>query len=70
MKTGNTILAGTIELHLQTSGWKTHRHESDNHYRNVIRHVAYEHNEKENDIPVLELSSRSQTYCWSNMSLS
>ena len=48
VKIGNTILAGNIELHLQTSDWKKHQHESDQTYKNVVLHVVYEHNEKVN----------------------
>jgi hypothetical protein len=55
---GTTTFAGTIELHLKTSDWRKHQHESDGQYKNVILHVVYHHDEKVNDIPVLELDSR------------
>jgi len=58
IKIGTTTLAGTIELHTKTSEWRRHQHEKDNHYKNVILHVVFEHDERVNDIPVLELSSR------------
>ena len=58
IKIGETILAGTIELHTKTSEWKKHQHETDENYKNVILHVVFEHDEKVNDIPVLALSSR------------
>ena len=57
IKLGNTILAGTIELHTHTSEWKKHKHDSDEKYRNVVLHVVFHHDEKVNDIPVLELSN-------------
>ena len=58
IKIGDTILAGTIELHTKTSEWRKHQHEGDENYKNVILHVVFEHDEKVNDVPVLELSSR------------
>jgi len=58
IKIGTTTLVGTIELHTRTSEWKKHKHDADENYRNVILHVVYEHDEKVNDVPVLELSPR------------
>ncbi|HUC83510.1 MAG TPA: DUF2851 family protein [Flavisolibacter sp.] len=58
IKIGNTTLAGNIELHLTTSDWKRHNHETDNNYRNVILHVVFQHDQTVNNIPVLELGSR------------
>ena len=59
IKIGNTILAGTVELHLKTSQWNHHGHQNDNNYKNVILHVVFEHDlAEENNIPVLELQSR------------
>ncbi len=58
IKIGATTLAGSIELHLKTSDWKKHRHEQDKHYKNVVLHVVYQHDEEVNTIPVLELESR------------
>ena len=58
IKIENTILAGTVEVHIKTSEWRKHRHEKDENYKNVILHVVFEHDEVVNDIPVLELSSR------------
>ncbi|RYZ29474.1 MAG: DUF2851 family protein [Chitinophagaceae bacterium] len=58
IKIGSTTLAGAIELHTKTSEWKKHKHDADENYRNVMLHVVYEHDEKVNDVPVLELSPR------------
>ena len=58
IKIENTILAGTIEIHIKTSEWKKHRHQNDENYKNVILHVVFDHDETVNNIPVLELSSR------------
>jgi hypothetical protein len=59
VKIGNTILAGTIEIHCKTSDWEKHQHHKDKNYRNVILHVVYENDvDLNNNIPVLELESR------------
>src|SRR6185369_475245 len=71
IKIGDTIWAGAVELHIKTSDWIKHKHQSDPNYRNVILHVVWENDEtdghfkgagKKGDeiltIPVLELSGR------------
>jgi len=54
------LFAGNIEIHLLTSDWNKHRHDSDPSYDNVILHVVFEHdkeikNSKGIIIPTLEL---------------
>lgn len=59
IKIGNTIFAGTIEVHCKASEWEKHQHHKDNNYRNVILHVVNEKDASfDNHIPVLELQSR------------
>jgi hypothetical protein len=58
IRIGATTLAGSVELHSKTSEWKKHKHENDPNYKTVILHVVFEHDEKVNEIPVLELGSR------------
>lgn len=41
VRIGNTILAGTIELHVLTSHWQQHGHSQDDNYGNVILHVVW-----------------------------
>jgi hypothetical protein len=55
--------AGSVEIHIQSSGWREHRHQEDPAYENVVLHVVWEENEKilRGDgtlIPTLELRSR------------
>lgn len=58
LKLGNTIWVGSVELHVKSSDWVKHRHNSDSNYRNVILHVVYEHDDKRSELPVLELKER------------
>ncbi len=38
-----TSWAGHIEIHINSSDWKKHRHQKDPAYNNVILHVVYNH---------------------------
>lgn len=59
VKVNDTILAGSVELHIKTSQWNDHGHQHDANYRNVVLHVVYENNEPISPtIPLLELQSR------------
>ncbi|HEY9116715.1 MAG TPA: DUF2851 family protein [Roseivirga sp.] len=60
IKVGNVLWAGSVEIHIKSSDWKSHQHHGDPNYANVILHVVYEHNleikNPEGDlIPTLEL---------------
>jgi hypothetical protein len=57
IKLGNTVFAGSVELHLKTSEWYKHGHHTDKNYKNVILHVVLE-NDEESELPVLELRER------------
>lgn len=57
---GTQKWAGNIEIHLKSSDWYVHHHETDPNYENVILHVVWEHDtevfRKDNtEIAVLEL---------------
>lgn len=57
---GNQKWAGNIEIHLKSSDWYAHHHETDSNYNNVILHVVWEHDvaiyrKNNSEIPVLEL---------------
>lgn len=54
--------AGNVEIHLKSSDWYIHHHETDPAYDNVILHVVWEHDLEVmrpdgSEIPVLELAS-------------
>lgn len=57
------LWAGTVEMHLKSSYWYAHRHETDKAYNNVILHVVWEHDVEVFDInqqpiPTLELKNQ------------
>ncbi|MES2812002.1 MAG: DUF2851 family protein [Bacteroidota bacterium] len=57
---GHQKWAGNIEIHLKSSHWYLHHHETDKNYDNVILHVVWQNDSqifrKDNsEIPVLEL---------------
>ncbi|MCR5863229.1 DUF2851 family protein [Flavobacterium sp. J372] len=52
--------AGNVEIHIKSSDWYLHHHESDSNYDSVILHVVWEHDvdvyhRGNSAIPVLEL---------------
>lgn len=54
--------AGNVEMHLKSSDWYLHHHETDSNYNNVILHVVWEHDTdvfraNNQTIPVLELKN-------------
>ena len=54
------LWAGNVEIHIKSSDWYVHHHETDTNYDNVILHVVWEHDtdvfRKDNTaIPTLEL---------------
>lgn len=55
--------AGSVEIHILSSGWREHKHQEDPAYENVVLHVVWEENEmvfrKDGSrIPTLELKPR------------
>lgn len=41
VKIGDTILAGQVEIHINSSDWQKHGHSNDDAYKNVILHIVY-----------------------------
>ena len=66
IKIGETLWAGQVEIHVLTSDWNRHHHQSDKAYDNVVLHVVYENDAKVNDIPVLELKGKFDTNIFDN----
>ena len=63
IKIGDTLWAGNVEMHLKSSEWLTHQHQTDTAYNNVILHVVLEEDQaiKRHTgeiIPCLELAKR------------
>ena len=52
VRIGKTKWVGNIELHLRSSDWFKHQHESDKHYTNIILHVVWEA-----DVPIYDLNN-------------
>lgn len=55
--------AGSVEIHIYSSGWREHKHQEDAAYENVVLHVVWEENEQiiRKDgtlLPTLELKPR------------
>lgn len=40
LRIGDTLWAGTVEIHLRASDWYRHGHHGDPHYANVVLHVV------------------------------
>lgn len=58
IRIGDTLWVGNIEVHVNSSGWLSHRHHTDRAYDNVILHVVYEHDMPHSEIPTLALQGR------------
>jgi hypothetical protein len=66
IKIDNTLMVGHIELHVQSSDWLLHGHQTDPHYKNIILHVVWNHNKEINlPFPTVELKN-----CVAKLSLS
>jgi hypothetical protein len=59
IKINNTLWAGNIELHIKTSDWNNHKHNTDKNYGNVILHVVWENDvHLANKLPTIVLQDR------------
>ena len=60
IRIGDTVWAGNVEIHLRSSDWLRHRHQTDSHYNNVILHVVGQNDAEIRDhngqlIPAVEI---------------
>lgn len=60
------LWAGNVEIHVKSSDWYVHHHETNSAYDNVILHVVWEHNieifrANNTKIPTLELKQYVNT---------
>ncbi|MEX0996089.1 MAG: DUF2851 family protein [Flavobacteriaceae bacterium] len=67
IRIGNQLWVGNVEIHLKSSDWYAHHHETDKAYDNVILHVVWEHDvevfRKDNTvIPTLVLKNRVDAF--------
>ncbi|HOZ14275.1 MAG TPA: DUF2851 family protein [Tenuifilaceae bacterium] len=65
VKVGNTLWAGNVEMHINSSDWFNHNHQTDKNYDNVILHVVV-NNDKQtvtslgSPIPTLQIKYPSE----------
>jgi len=63
IKIGQTQWAGNVEIHVKSSDWNKHQHQSDAAYNTVILHVVWEHDAEvaqENGITVPTLALQNK----------
>ena len=60
LRIDNNQWVGSVEMHLLSSGWLRHSHDTDNNYRNVILHVVWKQDTAfiNRNIPTLVLDQR------------
>jgi hypothetical protein len=63
IRIGRTLWAGNVEVHINTSDWRKHKHQFDKAYDNIILHVVYKADEKlcrpnGEEIPTIEINKR------------
>lgn len=68
IKVDNTILVGSIELHIKTSDWVKHNHCLNKKYNNVILHVVWLNDVSitTHHFPTLELTGKVSRYYLDN----
>jgi len=65
VKIGETLWAGNVEIHLSSSDWNRHKHQSDKSYNSVILHVVEKadravYRQTGEEIPQLEITIREE----------
>lgn len=67
IKIGNTIWAGNIEIHINSSDWYLHKHHIDKAYNNVILHVVLNldkevYNSAKQKVPSIAIRIKEELY--------
>lgn len=67
IKIEETIWAGNIEMHVNASDWKKHKHQNDESYNSIVLHVVAKNDYKAtrnngDEIPTLELKAPKNLY--------
>jgi hypothetical protein len=56
---GDKLWAGHVEIHVKTSDWNRHGHQTDKAYQNIVLHVVYENDAKaQRFFPVKKLEDK------------
>ena len=66
IRIGDKLWAGHVEIHVKSSDWNRHGHQTDKAYQNVILHVVYENDTQVTDLPTLELKSHFDEALFTN----
>lgn len=71
LKVDNTLWAGNVEIHVNSSDWKKHMHQQDKAYNNIVLHVVYQadvpiYRSSGEAIPTVELKERIQEKIYHN----
>ena len=69
IRMGDTVWAGNVEVHINSSDWVRHRHQEDKAYDNVILHVVFRHDQPISrqdgtEIPTLILEDKLSRQAW------
>ncbi len=71
IKMDDTIWAGNVEMHVRSSDWYRHHHDTDRAYDTVVLHVVYQHDKEvftssNQKIPTLELKGKFDESLYDN----
>lgn len=71
IKVGETLWAGNVEVHVNSSDWKRHLHQKDKAYDNIILHVVNNadtilHRSSGEEIPTIEIKDRIHKKLYQN----
>jgi hypothetical protein len=63
IRIGTIEWVGSVEIHVQSSGWNAHKHSTDDAYENVVLHVVWKNDAEiirkdKSSLPTLELKNK------------